>query len=389
MGIIYRGSSASRLSHSTVDGNFSYLNDNKLSQTDPTGAALIPSAYVTLAAIPTYSHNFFFNTRTNFFGYWGSSGGTRTYVDVLPKGPTGPVGSLIGSVGLTGSAGPTGTTGIDGIAGVQGANGLAGAAGQTGRTGSTGPVGATGNSGASGFVGFVGATGPTGPTGPTGATTSYPTTSIRANVNNNYTSFKYANAVGSSDYVGITSAYGVNVCSAPNLYVGSVDSAVPAMLLNRSINGSSIYLSRSNGTLSNVTLFYMTATMGGSTSGSLTMNGGSAGVNNIVYSSVSDYRTKHNITEITSGELEKINKLSVYSYNKLDENVTEYGVLAHELAEVYPQFVTGKKDACDEKNIPIYQTVDYVGLVPHLTLAIKELINEIEELETQINTLSK
>ena len=61
--------------------------------------------------------------------------------------------------------------------------------------------------------------------------------------------------------------------------------------------------------------------------------------------------------------------------------------MAHELAEIYPQLVRGKKDAVNERNEPVYQTVDYGGLMPALTLALKELTEEIEELEKQIDNL--
>ena len=100
---------------------------------------------------------------------------------------------------------------------------------------------------------------------------------------------------------------------------------------------------------------------------------------------------KENVIEITEGQLALIKKLKIYSFKDIHDDEpsrqVKYGVLAHELAEIYPKLVRGKKDAINERNEPIYQTVDYGGLMPALTLALKELTEEIEELEKQIDNL--
>ena len=49
------------------------------------------------------------------------------------------------------------------------------------------------------------------------------------------------------------------------------------------------------------------------------------------------------------------------------------GFIAHELAEVVPECVTGLKDAVDADGKPIYQGIDTSFLVATLTAAIQEL----------------
>ena len=56
-------------------------------------------------------------------------------------------------------------------------------------------------------------------------------------------------------------------------------------------------------------------------------------------------------------------------------NSRSYGVMAHELEEVLPQAVSGKKDAEE------MQGVDYSKLVPILLKSIQELKAEVDELK--------
>ncbi len=49
------------------------------------------------------------------------------------------------------------------------------------------------------------------------------------------------------------------------------------------------------------------------------------------------------------------------------------GFIAHELAEVAPQCVSGEKDAVDKDGNPIHQGIDTSFLVATLTCAIQEL----------------
>ena len=57
------------------------------------------------------------------------------------------------------------------------------------------------------------------------------------------------------------------------------------------------------------------------------------------------------------------------------------GFIAHEFAEIFPQFVYGEKDAVDENGDPVYQEMSTGNLVPYLVAAIKELSARLDALE--------
>ena len=87
----------------------------------------------------------------------------------------------------------------------------------------------------------------------------------------------------------------------------------------------------------------------------------------------SDERLKKNITPI-SGALDKVNKLNGYTFNRLDGNQREVGVIAQEVIEVMPELV---------KESDGYYSVAYPNMVALLIESIKELNREIEELKNK------
>ena len=106
---------------------------------------------------------------------------------------------------------------------------------------------------------------------------------------------------------------------------------------------------------------------------------------NCLYQSYSDYRMKENVSELT-GALDKVNNIQPKTFNYKEDTETTYqGFIAHELQEVVPQAVSGKKDEVNEDGTPKYQGVDNSHIVPLLVGAIQELKAEIELLKTQIN----
>ena len=72
-----------------------------------------------------------------------------------------------------------------------------------------------------------------------------------------------------------------------------------------------------------------------------------------------------------------VSKIPVYDYKWKADESRSYGVMAHELAEVLPQAVTGEKDAKE------MQSVDYSKIVPLLVKSIQELKAEIELLKNK------
>ena len=122
------------------------------------------------------------------------------------------------------------------------------------------------------------------------------------------------------------------------------------MLQNASTTQTQIYFRNTNGVVGQI-----------STNGSLT-----------TYSVSSDYRLKENIVPMT-GALAKVAQLKPVTYKwKVDGSDGE-GFIAHELAEVKPDCVSGDKDAVDADGNPKYQGIDTSFLVATLTAAIQEL----------------
>lgn len=64
-----------------------------------------------------------------------------------------------------------------------------------------------------------------------------------------------------------------------------------------------------------------------------------------------------------------------------EEEQTQVGFIAHEFAEIFPQFVFGEKDAVDEDGNPEYQSLSTTNLIPYLVAAIKELSQKVDELQ--------
>jgi hypothetical protein len=111
--------------------------------------------------------------------------------------------------------------------------------------------------------------------------------------------------------------------------------------------------------------------------GSITRVGTTAAV---AYNTSSDYRLKNTVAPMT-GALAKVALLKPCTYKWNADGSEGEGFIAHELAEVVPQCVTGEKDAVDAEGNPKYQGIDTSFLVATLTAAIQEqqaLINELK-----------
>jgi len=133
---------------------------------------------------------------------------------------------------------------------------------------------------------------------------------------------------------------------------------------------------------SGTTFSYMYFTSAGSYRGAI--NPTSTGIN---YASASDYRLKENVIKLQNST-ERLKKLKPSNFNFLeDPSETVDGFIAHELQEVVPGAVTGKKDAVGFDGKPNYQGVDQSKIVPLLTAALQEAISKIEQLETRIQIL--
>jgi hypothetical protein len=114
---------------------------------------------------------------------------------------------------------------------------------------------------------------------------------------------------------------------------------------------------------------------GGSIGGALTVNGNLT-VNGTITEN-SSIKLKENV-ETSEGNLEKVVNLRPVTYNKIGSQTKELGLIAEEVAEVYPEFVQ-----YDENGEPI--GVHYSRLTAALIGAVKELTNQVQELNKKIN----
>jgi len=123
--------------------------------------------------------------------------------------------------------------------------------------------------------------------------------------------------------------------------------------------------------------------------GSIESNGSTT-----TYGTSSDYRLKENIAPMT-GALAKVTQLKPVTYKWKNTGIEDNGFIAHELQEILPNAVTGKKDAVEtytdedgnEQTRPKYQGVDTSFLVATLTAAIQELNAKVEAQAVRIAEL--
>jgi hypothetical protein len=114
--------------------------------------------------------------------------------------------------------------------------------------------------------------------------------------------------------------------------------------------------------------------------GSIVFNGA-----NTVYNTSSDYRIKKNVTTLLG--LDKICQLNPVQYDMISNDQHSYGFIAHEVAAIIPEIVTGEKDAVDENNTPVLQQLDYSRFTPYTVAAIKELCEIISTLSARVTAL--
>jgi len=122
------------------------------------------------------------------------------------------------------------------------------------------------------------------------------------------------------------------------------------------------YINRSNGD-GNIFEFRRN----GTAVGRITVSSGATS-----YVTSSDYRLKQDIVPMT-GALAKVSALNPVTYKWKSDGSSAEGFIAHELAEICPQAVSGEKDAVDAEGNPQYQGIDTSFLVATLTAAIQEL----------------
>jgi hypothetical protein len=103
--------------------------------------------------------------------------------------------------------------------------------------------------------------------------------------------------------------------------------------------------------------------------------------NAVVYNTTSDYRLK-TVTGSVTGQGERIDALKPIDYQWKEGNQQARGFLAHEFQTVYPNSVSGEKDAIDSDGKPVYQSMQ-----ASTSEVIADLVAEIQSLRQRITTL--
>jgi len=118
--------------------------------------------------------------------------------------------------------------------------------------------------------------------------------------------------------------------------------------------------------------------------------------NTISYLNSSDYRLKENV-DYNWDATTRLKKLKPARFNWISDetNTVVDGFIAHEVSDIVPEAIGGKKDATEtytddngeEKTRISPQGIDQGKLVPLLTKALQEAITKIETLEARVKTL--
>jgi hypothetical protein len=316
-------------------------------------------------------------------GIQGVSGPTGPQGVQGISGPTGPQG-FQGFQGIQGVSGPTGPQGIQGVSGPSGPQGVQGVSGPTGPqgfqgfqgiqgatgssvTGPPGPPGPPGGTGPSGPQGVQGATGSsiTGPPGPPGGTGPEGVQGA--------TGSSITGPPGPPGGTGVQGATGSSITGPPGPPGGTGPEGV------QGATGSSITGPPGP-----------PGPPGGNGVQGVQGIQGAQGVQGAAGAQSSDYRVKENLKKFDDG-YGIVKQVQSYKYNfTTDHKKTEVsGMIAHELQEAGQVIgVSGKKDDFDgPQGLPIYQSVNYVNLIPTLWSAVRECISRIEYLEAKVKVL--
>jgi hypothetical protein len=298
---------------------------------------------------------------------------------------TAAIGSDSGNVGATGTTGPVGIAGVNGITGptgVFGYQGVTGSTGSQGVTGAQGPTGVTGSWGVTGSIGLFGATGPTGPMGPTGSNAGKGNTGVTGvrgmtgptGIVGAQGDYGITGNTGATGAIGATGPYGESV-DVGNTGSTGIYGVTGASLWRR--NTDNIYYS-----LGRVGIQTSTAPGAAVNTQYLVDVGGNIKTTGIM--NISDYRIKHDVVylnsdstarEILSNQIRQLRP--VMFQNKAKNNAWEYGFIAHEVQEVFPELVYGIKDTVGD-----YQAISYHQMFAICCEEIKTLKSRIEKLES-------
>jgi hypothetical protein len=294
-------------------------------------------------------------------GSTGPRGVPGTNANNGATGPTGPAAPFNGS---TGAIGQQGTTGPDGYSGPTGEDGRTGPDGVTGHTGIQGPKGPPGVATESGSTGPTGPDGDTGPTGPRGIPGGVdfvgptgPETSIMA-ATGPVGTFTTEGATGATGATGPTGEYAL-------WKYYTYPAGLGGNLANTGSTGSIYYEGR-------------VAIGKPAPDGAFALDV-SGGIRCIGVNNVSDYRIKANVRDIRDAPT--MTELRGAHYLNTLTNKYEYGFIAHEVQEKYPELIYGTKDHETE-----LQSVDYRSMYAILARDIQDLKERVKQFQEPRST---
>jgi hypothetical protein len=176
-------------------------------------------------------------------------------------------------------------------------------------------------------------------------------------------------------------AYAINGSQKNWIFGGiaSTSAAESVHAVGQAVGGSEYCFIASANTTGTATAMRMYSITAAAVVGSITFTGSAT-----AYNTSSDYRLKNSVAPMT-GALAKVAQLKPVIYKWNFDGSNGEGFIAHELAEVCPDAVTGEKDAVDEEGKPQYQGIDTSFLVATLTAAIQEQQAIIESLKARLD----
>lgn len=175
----------------------------------------------------------------------------------------------------------------------------------------------------------------------------------------------------------ITFTQAMTLDASGNLCVGNTSVGVNTGGFNVQPNSNQTFTVTSHvtGTASGASFAYFD--YNGGVIGSITQNG----TTGVLYNITSDYRLKEFVAPVT-GAGERIDALNPVEFDWKSDGSRARGFFAHEFQGVYPNSVTGSKDAVDEDGNPVYQTMQ-----AGTSEVIADLVAEIKSLRARIEAL--
>lgn len=173
--------------------------------------------------------------------------------------------------------------------------------------------------------------------------------------------------INQSNNIKIFGEFGSNLDIPANLNTGTDDGfnwVNGSNILSISANGGRVMTLRRRTSNGEIVRFFRDTTQVGDISVTASAT---------AYNTSSDYRLKKDAKEIEN-PLKTNSRINYYNHGWVDGSPRSMGVFAHELQEVLPFAVTGKKDGEE------MQSVDYSKIVPLLGACIQELNKRIDNL---------